>query len=50
MSRADLITDLVGVAGAGLVVAGAAVIYWPAALIIAGLLMLGVAWLSASFS
>jgi hypothetical protein len=50
MSKADLIIDLVGIVGAALVIAGAAVIYWPAALILAGLVLLGVAWLGARFS
>jgi hypothetical protein len=47
MKISDLIRDAVGVAGAALLVAGIALVSPPASLIVAGLMLMGGAWLSA---
>jgi hypothetical protein len=47
MSRTDLFRDIVGVLGAGSIVAGVGLLNFPCSLILAGLMMLGGAWLSA---
>jgi hypothetical protein len=47
MKLHDLIRDTLGIAGGGMVAGGAGLIYLPAGLIVAGVLLLGGAWLSA---
>jgi hypothetical protein len=47
MTIRDLIRDLVGILGGGLIAAGAALIYVPAGVIVAGAFLVLVAWLTA---
>jgi flagellar biosynthesis protein FliP len=46
-SRLDLLAFVVGVIGFGLLVAGIGFIYWPAALIVAGLALLAWSFMAA---
>jgi hypothetical protein len=47
MSKSDLVRDLAGIAGGGLVAYGAGLVNLPAGIIVGGLLLLAGAWLSA---
>jgi len=47
MKRADLLRDALGLAGCGLLSYGAWLCYAPAGFIVAGLMLLAGAWLSA---
>lgn len=50
MNRIDALRDAAGLAGAMLVSAGAGLVYLPAGLITAGVMLLGAAWLTARTS
>jgi hypothetical protein len=47
MKLSDLIRDMLGLVGGGLIACGAGLMYPPAGLIVGGVLLLGGAWLSA---
>jgi hypothetical protein len=47
MKLSDLVRDASGVAGAGLLVGGIALVSLPVSLIVAGLMLMAAAWLSA---